>query len=110
MSFHFTERSDTDIHKKRGHPNRIQKRIDTEGGIFKETPTETINHADHWIEHIDGLKKRRQFAQQNLRTETDGGDVQTKLYDKWNDVAKVAVLNIQSCDIKSDAEGAKERQ
>ena len=84
--------------------------MDTEGGVFKEAPPKTVNHADHWIEHKNGLKKRRQFRSQHIRPITHGRDVQTKLNDKWQNIFKIAVFDIECCDVQTDAKRTEKSQ
>lgn len=55
-----------------------------------QRPAESIDHPDHGVEIVEETKFFRDYA----AAETDGRDVETKLDDKWNHVAKVAIFHI----------------
>src|SRR3984957_7365012 len=98
-AFHFPEVPDADGDRRRGHGERDPHRAGVERNA-EQRPAEAVDDPDQRVERIEQAPRFRHVG----GGESHRRDEQAELHDERNDVAEVAVFDVERSEQQSEAE------
>ena len=103
--FRLAETADAEPQKKSGNGDAQRETRQIELALAAEdAPAEAVDDADHRIEGIEQPPLLRDDA----RAEADGRDIEPELHDERNDIAEIAVLDVERGDPQSRPDAGDE--
>lgn len=91
--------------KSYGDPNGEKETWEVNLTLTSEqAPPKTVDYADHWVEAVE----EPPLLGNDRAGEAHRRNIESKLDDEWNDIAEVAILDVESRDPEAWAEGGEE--
>ena len=104
--FHFSELADAEPQEEAGDAEAEPKAGQIELAFAAEqAPAKSVDDADHRIEGI----KQAPLLRDDAGAEADRRHIETELHDERNDVAEIAILDVERGDPQADPEAGHER-